>query len=129
MDRIKKIRREHDPELLFIEPSEMVVTQELRTVAAMAGRDIPVEVGPLITLVDGPRFPQLWQERRQLLMGQVAGADLVAVSRADGIEEAAESRIRKKLQGHRDGWMSLHWKDTDAIASIARMIADGSSAR
>jgi G3E family GTPase len=119
VDRIKKIRREHDPDLLFIEPSEMVVTQELRTVAAMAGRDIRVELGPLITLVDGPRFPQLWQERRQLLLGQIDDADIVAVSRGDRIGPADVTRIQSELDGLFGEWMLLHREDADAIASIA----------
>ena len=57
VDLIKKIKRRHDPEFLFIEPSEMVVTQELQNVTAMGHRDVRYQIGPLITLVDAPRFP------------------------------------------------------------------------
>lgn len=117
------MRREHDPDLLFVEPSEMVVTQELRNVGAMARRDIRVEAGAMITLVDGPRFAALWQERRKLLLGQIADADLVAVSRSDAVDEALAARIRSELQPHRQGWVSLHWKDEAAIEGIARRIA------
>jgi G3E family GTPase len=83
VDLIKRIKRNVDPDLLFIEPSEMVVTREIRDVAAMGLRDIRFDAGPFITLVDGPQFPFLWSERRALLLGQVKDADLVAVSRMD----------------------------------------------
>ncbi len=79
----KAIKRQIDPDYLFIEPSEMVVTQELRNVAAQGQRDIKYEIGPLITLLDGRQFGFHWKERRALLLGQISGADLVAISRAD----------------------------------------------
>ncbi len=96
--RLKKdIKRHIDPDYLFIEPSEMVVTQELRNVAAQGQRDIKYEVGPLVTLLDGPEFGFNWKERRPLLLGQISGADLVAVSRADLIGDKETSVIYKAL--------------------------------
>ena len=87
VDLIKKIKRTHNPEFLFIEPSEMVVTQELRDVAAMGNRDVRYQIGPLITLVDAQRFPFMWAERQQLMIGQIKGADIVVLSRIDRIED------------------------------------------
>ena len=52
----KKLKKKYDPDVLFIEPSEAVVTQELRDVSAMGLRDIKYDIGPFITLVDGPDF-------------------------------------------------------------------------
>lgn len=88
----KEIKRHHDPDFLFIEPSEMVVTQELRNVMAMARRDIVYEIGPIITLINGPAFEFLWEERSPLIIGQMNDADLVALSRADLV---ADDRIQE----------------------------------
>jgi G3E family GTPase len=93
----KQLKRNVDPDLLFIEPSEMVVTHELRDVAAMGLRDIHYETGPFITLVDGPLFEFLWSERRALLLGQVKDADLVAVSRVDLIGDDELENINNLL--------------------------------
>ena len=76
----------------------MVVTQELRNVSAMGLRDITYDVGPFITLVDGPLFEFLWEERRSLLLGQVNDADLVAVSRADLLDPQRLEQIQNTLQ-------------------------------
>lgn len=88
----KELKRNHNPDFLFIEPSEMVVTQELRNVMAMGRRDISYEIGPLITLVNGPEFDSLWQERSFLMIGQIKDADLVALTRSDLMNA---SRIRE----------------------------------
>jgi G3E family GTPase len=93
----KAIKRHIDPDYLFIEPSEMVVTQELRNVAAQGLRDIKYEVGPLVTLLDGPEFGFHWKERRPLLLGQISGADLVAISRADMIGDKETDVIYQAL--------------------------------
>jgi G3E family GTPase len=96
--RLKKdIKRHIDPDYLFIEPSEMVVTQELRNVAAQGLRDIKYKVGPLVTLLDGPEFGFHWKERRPLLLGQISGADLVAISRADMIGDKETNVIYQAL--------------------------------
>jgi G3E family GTPase len=97
VDLKKKIKRNINPDLLFIEPSEMVMTRELRDVTAMGLRDIRYEVGPFITLVDGPAFEFLWSERRALLLGQVKDADLVAVSRVDLIGAHELENINRLL--------------------------------
>lgn len=88
----KEIKRNHHPDFLFIEPSEMVVTREIRSVMAMARRDIVYEIGPIITLINGPAFEFLWEERSPLLIGQMNDADMVALSRADLM---SEDRIRE----------------------------------
>ena len=97
VDQIKEMKRRHDPDVLFVEPSEMVVTAEMRQVCAMGRRDVDYGVGPLVTLVDGPNFDFLWAERSQLSGGQVRGADLVAIGRSDAVDTAGEQLIREAL--------------------------------
>lgn len=79
----KELRRKYNPDFLFIEPSEMVVTRELKQVLFMGRRDISYEIGPLITLINGPAFDSQWQERAFLMIGQIQDADLVALARSD----------------------------------------------
>ena len=66
VSEIKKFRRDIDPDFLFIEPSEIVVTREMRIVSSMGLRDVKYATGPFITLVDGPAFEVSWEERRPL---------------------------------------------------------------
>jgi G3E family GTPase len=100
VSEIKKIRRNLHPDFLFIEPSELVVTEEMRGANRMAQRDINYTSGPYITLVDGPNFQALWQERQPLLLGQLTGADLVAVSKSDLMSAAGMEAIMDTLKGY-----------------------------
>jgi G3E family GTPase len=99
VDQIKTLKRRHEPEVLFVEPSEMVVTAEMRHVCAMGRRDTAFDVGPLITLVDGPNFDFLWAERPALISGQVRGADIVAIGRADDVDAKMQEMILDVLKG------------------------------
>ncbi|MBI5584148.1 MAG: hypothetical protein HY892_10010 [Deltaproteobacteria bacterium] len=97
--RIKEIKRTVNPDYLFIEPSEMVLTQEMRDATRMGLRDASYEIGPFITLIDGPDFGQVWEERRPLLRGQIDRADLVAVSRVDLVTPERYQEILAALEG------------------------------
>lgn len=100
VSEIKKCRKDLDPDFLFIEPSELVVTREMRNVSSMGLRDVKYDTGPFITLVDGPAFEVSWEERRPLILGQVEGADAVAVSRSDLMDASRVLKIVKLLQGY-----------------------------
>ena len=78
----------------------MVVTAEMRGVAAMGRRDVTYTIGPFITLIAGPAFPGLWEERRRLLQGQLTGADLVAISKSDLLDVGRIEEINRTLNGH-----------------------------
>lgn len=92
------MRKIVDPDFLFAEPSEMVTTDEIREAASMGLRDIDYELGPVITLVDGTGFEEAWAERRALITSQINGADLVAVSRADLVEEEHRETVCRALR-------------------------------
>jgi G3E family GTPase len=96
----KELKRKHNPDFLFIEPSEMVVTQELRDVMAMGRRDITYEIGPLITLVNGPEFDSQWQNRSFLMIGQMKDADLVLLSRSDLMDACGIHALEQKLMDY-----------------------------
>lgn len=105
--RIKEIKRTLNPDYLFIEPSEMVLTQEMLDATRMGLRDVSYQIGPFITLIDGPAFPQLWEERRPLLLGQIHKADLVAISRADLLSPERLRETIESLNGYREPVFSL----------------------
>ena len=122
VDLKKELKRSHDPDYLFIEPSEMVVTQELRDVTAMGLRDIRYDIGPFITLVDGPLFEFLWSERRSLLLGQVKDADLVAVSRADSIDAGELNKVRQALDRYCSNVITLSVRSGDGISEVVKRV-------
>lgn len=117
------MHRNGEPDYLFVEPSSQVLTHELRTVAGMALRDISYEIGAFITLVDGSMFDTWWEERRELLLGQVSGADLVAVSQADVLQPEELEQVQKKLNAHAQGVLALSvpegWGVEQMVAGIA----------
>ncbi|MGD9973448.1 MAG: hypothetical protein AB7S77_10335 [Desulfatirhabdiaceae bacterium] len=94
----KELKRHHNPGYLFVEPSEMVVTQELKDVMSMGRRDIAYETGPFITLLNGQTFESLWEERSFLMMGHIRQADRVAVTHADLLDEDRMHHIRDVLK-------------------------------
>lgn len=93
----KKLKKDVDPDFLFLEPSELIVNRELKNVVKMGLRDIRYDVGPTITLIDAPSFNFNWQERPKLLLGQIEGAGVVALSRTDLVDESAISLIQQTL--------------------------------
>ena len=126
VDLKKELKKTHDPDVLFVEPSEMVVTEELRQVAAMGRRDIRYEIGPFITLVDGPLFGFLWQERRKLLLGQVSDADVVAISRCDQIDPQELQEIQNLLAEYHSGIDELSVHQNLGLETLWANFADPS---
>jgi G3E family GTPase len=100
----------------------MVVTQELLDVTTMGLRDIKYDIGPFITLVDGPQFGFLWTERRSLLLGQINKADIVAVSRIDLIESDELSDINHTLKGQCSRLITLSANNGHNVRTIASYI-------
>ena len=82
---IKSIKRNIDPDYLFIEPFELVVTEEMLTALAMATRDIRYEIGPMIALINALDFEYNWRERRQTIVNHINNAKAVAITHADAV--------------------------------------------
>jgi G3E family GTPase len=120
---IKQIKREHDPDILFIEPSEMVVTSEMRQVIAMAKRDIAFDGGPLITLIDGPNCSSLWEERQRLIIGQITDADVIAVSRSDRIDSSDVEAIHARLSPYSQNVCSISTIEDSGVKPIWDVIS------
>lgn len=111
-----------DPDFLFLEPSEMVVTTELRSVLSMGLRDIQYTVGPFITLVDGPNFHFNFEERKRLILGQVNDADRIAVNRIDLINGKTANHICESLKIPTDSILFLDRNATDNLDLLSRQI-------
>jgi G3E family GTPase len=95
---IKDIKRTINPDYLFIEPFELVVTKEILTALAMGQRDVAYEVGPVFALIDAPEFDYLWQERKQTLINYISGCHGVAITRVDLVDPQKQEHIRETLK-------------------------------
>jgi G3E family GTPase len=124
---LKDFRRNMGPDFLFIEPSELVVTSEMRDVTSMGRRDVTYDIGPFITLVDGPAFPTLWQERRPLLLGQLAGADMVAISKSDLVDAGRLEEIYQSLKGYCRDLIQLSTRSGAGLEEVLKTFATLSS--
>jgi G3E family GTPase len=118
----KKIKRSVNPDYLFLEPSERIVTQELTRVVNMGLRDIQYGVGPFITLIDGPSFSFQWEERPKLLLGQIRDADRVAISRRDLIDSKQVEHIQHILNVEGKNLLLLGKQNSSALNELARQI-------
>jgi G3E family GTPase len=116
--RLKQILRNNHLDYLFVEPSGMVLTHELRSVSVMGKRDVTYDIGGFITLIDGPSFDSIWRERKELLMGQIKDADLVMLSRADLLEEAEMTGIRRVLSAHTEDLSLLSTRQSIGVDQV-----------
>jgi G3E family GTPase len=121
--RIKEIKRTVNPDYLFVEPSEMVLTQEMLDATRMGLRDVSYEIGPFITLIEGTAFPEVWEERRPLILGQIHRADLVAVSRADLVPGDDYKKILDALDGVTNSILSLSVETGQGIEEVMHKLA------
>ena len=118
---LKKIQREWDPAVVFVEPSEMVVAWRLRSVMNMGLRDMNYEIGPLIALVDGPDFELNWGERRDAVLNHVKDSDLVAISRTDLIEPDQVERIKVALSLYHNKIVGLDHSVSGGLEEISSL--------
>jgi G3E family GTPase len=100
---IKKLKNELDPDFLFVEPFELVTTNEIRGATTMGFIYITYEIGPYIALIDAATFELLWEERRPTLLNHARGADMVAITRIDLVGEREVDSISSRLGNHING--------------------------
>lgn len=120
--RIKEIRRKIQPDYLFIEPSGMVITKEMRDVSAMAKRDVSYDIGSFLTLIDGDDFDFLWEARRPLLMGQISDADAVLITKTDLIDADRLNEITSELSGISKTLLNFSVTDEGSLESVMQQI-------
>jgi len=100
----------------------MIVTKELRNVTKMGLRDIQYDIGPFITLVDGPSFSFNWEERPKLLLGQMQDVDRVALSRTDMIDSKQIEHIREILNVAGNNILQLSKQNNSSINELVQQI-------
>lgn len=100
----------------------MIVTKELQDVLNMGLRDIRYEIGPFITLIDGPSFSFQWEERPKLIQGQLRNADIVVLSRSDRIDSIIVEQICGTLNLSKKKILLLDQKNESAITALAQQI-------
>ncbi len=100
----------------------MIVTKELRNVTKMGLRDIQYDIGPFITLIDGPSFSFNWEERPKLLLGQMQDVDRVVLSRTDMIDSKQIEHIRKILDVAGNNLLLLSKQNSSSINELAQQI-------
>ena len=100
----------------------MIVTKELRNVTKMGLRDIQYDIGPFITLIDGPSFSFNWEERPKLLLGQMQDVDRVVLSRTDMIDSKQIEHIRKILDVAGNNLLLLSNQNSSSINELAQLI-------
>lgn len=122
VDLKKKLKRSIDPDYLFLEPSEMIVTSELRSVLSMGLRDIKYTIGPFITLIDSASFAFNWEERKKLLLGQVQDTDQIALTRVDLIDEKQVKYICGSLNIRQKNILRLRRQETESIDILGHRI-------
>lgn len=116
------MKRSVNPDFLFLEPSERIVTSELRDVVKMGLRDIKYDTGPFITLIDAPSFSFQWAERPKLLLGQIDGADRIALSRTDMIDAGEIDHIGETLDLAGQNLLLLSRQNSSSIEELAQHI-------
>ena len=100
----------------------MIVTRELRDVVKIGLRDIKYDIGPFVTLIDGPSFSFQWEERSKLLLGQVQTADIIAISRTDMIESNQIEQIRNTLTLTDNNLLLLSRETSSAVEELVQQI-------
>ncbi len=117
---IKDIRRRVNPDYLFVEPFELVVTAEMLTALRMGTRDVDYEIGPVFALVDAPEFGFLWQERRQTVMNHINKSLRTAITRADRVDKQKLQHIREVLrkEAHVDHVLSVSIPDGKGVDEV-----------
>lgn len=78
------------PDLVLVEPTGVAIPRQVKAAAAMSGRQITVEMGPVIVLFDATRPDELldMELMGRLVTSQLADADVVAISKVDAVDEA-----------------------------------------
>jgi G3E family GTPase len=88
----------------------------------MGLRDIQYDIGPFITLIDGPSFSFQWEERPKLLLGQMQDVDKIILSRTDLIDAKELEHIRETLNITGNNLLFLSKQNRSSINELAQQI-------
>jgi G3E family GTPase len=85
-----ELAKSFEPDLVLVEPTGVAIPRQVKAAAAMSGRHITVDIGPVIVLFDATRPEELldMELMGRLVTSQLADADIVGVSKVDAVDEA-----------------------------------------
>ena len=87
--------RESEVQYVFAEPSGIVIPFELRNTVAAAGRDVRVDAGPVVMLLNAadPASP-FHEHLAHVTRQQLGQADLIVLTKMDAAADGAVDRLR-----------------------------------
>jgi G3E family GTPase len=90
--------RDDGVNVLFAEPSGIVIPFEMRNAISAAGRDIAVTVGPVVLLLNASESEMLFGDGLgHITAQQIAQADMVAITKADSARDSEILRVEKEV--------------------------------
>ncbi|GAB4251574.1 MAG: hypothetical protein Kow00129_12430 [Thermoleophilia bacterium] len=117
-------------DLVLAEPSGLVVPQELRNAIRIAGRDVRVEVGPVVLLLDaGDADGPFADGYEQLTRRQAVEADAIALTKADRRDQEALRALEAKakdLNGSAD-YFRVSTADGSGLDALAAYLLNDSA--
>ncbi|VAX16777.1 hypothetical protein MNBD_NITROSPINAE03-404 [hydrothermal vent metagenome] len=96
---LKTLAREIDPDMVIIEPTGMAVPGAVKEVAGYVRSTVDISFGPTIVLFDTTRAGKLltYETLERLVTTQLKGADIIALSKVDAIENAEVDSARQAV--------------------------------
>lgn len=90
--------REERLDVLFAEPSGIVIPFELRNTIMVAGRDAQVSTGPVVLLFDGtrPEAP-FGEDVEHITLQQIIQSDLVVITKSAGADPEGLRRLESRI--------------------------------
>lgn len=99
VDTLRQLRRSRDPDYVLLEPTGVAQPSDL--VATVRKYASWVDDIRVITILDAERYEMLAEVLGQLLGGQIASADLVAINKIDAVESACVERVAADVRALR----------------------------
>jgi G3E family GTPase len=97
---IYRLYKDFRPDHVLVEPTGVAVPHQVKLASRMGGRDAKISLGPAIVLFDATRPAELLDMHMlgQLVTTQVKDADIIAVSKVDAVDAAAEREATAKVR-------------------------------
>lgn len=95
-----RLYKDFRPDHVLVEPTGVAVPHQVKLASRMGGRDAKISLGPAIVLFDATRPAELLDMHMlgQLVTTQVKDADIIAVSKVDAVDAAAEREATAKVR-------------------------------
>jgi len=89
---LKILCENYKPDIVLIEPTGIALPSKIREIVDGLA-DISMEQAPVVALVDGSRFRDMFREMENFLIKQIKEADVVAINKTDLIESKWDKEL------------------------------------